>query len=497
MNPNDIDDSQNYDDIRVFEFDGFKSIEDSLAFINGREFDRFLKHLPYAFVFILKCYQKSYFENKKGVQKLNLKFRINRPLVFVFEYIDGYRILYKNYGEYIRFQDANWNNSASTNFGRFINSLEKNTDLGYFCGVFKDITLSTPFGKIDNIQKFMDEFGEKEDLLCIRFLKLFVPNCKPNEDSILSILSRDFRNCRMDGFRTIFDFGIEDVGTKAYSPNNIIPHNLYILNSEFRTQRNISENLLLLAVRTKSIQIVQMLLDCGINLNFTSEELKTAADIAFEQRNLNILILLIENNSKYPNMLDNSLRIPYEIQDIISDTNSLHNLITSINEDYFINFNDSYVEQIKNIIRKRPNLQYWYNVSNKSAVAHAIVTKKFKTYNILLQLGLFVGPSEDIKFIKSLLSDNEREEIRQINASSAIPIIDDYLQVLICNSYVWCSKKDKKYQEQIIKDAFVVLSQNDNIKPILEIVAAARNFKIIFDFNSLFIDSLDFTTDRK
>ena len=136
-------------------------------------------------------------------------------------------------------------------------------------------------------------------------------------------------------------------------------------------------------------------------------------------------------------------------------------------------------------------------MSNESAATKAICAKKFYTYFFLLRNGLFVGPYEDIKSIKKNLEESEQDKIRQINAASAQPIPEDYLLVLRLNSYMWQNKKNQRPAPLMIEDAFKILDKNDDIKPILQIVAAAKNFRIIFDFNHSSVETLDFTSTAK
>ncbi|KAL7013452.1 hypothetical protein ACKWTF_015405 [Chironomus riparius] len=499
-NPN-----SSYHPFRVFVVDNCSSFEHGLNYITSRQFLRFFNSLPYGFVIVLKC-NESNFKNEANILiKLNSHYGTKKPLIVSFEANSVYKIFFKNHGENCRFSEVVGGQQLSpvTDFGTLIMNLESG-DFGYFSGVFEDIWLNKckqdPNKNENTIEKLMDIFAKRKDLLGIRFLHLFNPQLKPDVSLINGILDMDYnymRDSDFDGFCAIFDYNIKDRTRSSTACQALDGFDCHLItNLTFKND----DNYLMLAVKKRNFEAVKFFIKCGINVNLKNSEQKKPADIAFEFGLYDILLQLLRANSMLPQLFYLPFNAPTELTTLVNLSTKLHQLIKDIkercdNESADISKND--IELIDNIISKYPDLKYWYSMSNESAATKAICLKKFGTYNFLLHSGLFVGPYEEIELIKKNLSEDEQHKIREINANNAQPSSKNYLLILRLNSFLWQSNKFQKLHTNLIEDAFNILDNIPEIQPILEIVGAVKTFRIIFDFNKSHVETLDFTSNNK
>lgn len=494
-----------YNPFRVFTVDNCCSFEHGLNYIIDRKFVRFFNSLPYGFVIVLKCAESSLKNEASILIKLKSHYGTKKPLIVSFETDSAYRIFYKNHGENCRFTEVlnDYETSADvTDFGSLMQNLES-VEFGYFCGIFEEITLNkceqNEKSSQKNIEKLMEIFARQKDLLGIRFLHLFNPQLKPKFELIKGILDLDYNNTRdidFDGFSAIFDYNFADTTNNSLALQALDGFACHLI-ANFTFKNN--DNFLILAVKKRNFDAVQFFINCGINVNLTNLDNELPADIAYKLGLYDILLLLLHANSMFPRLFTKPLNCPTDLANLIDLSGQLHQLINKTNEVYsngITEISKKDIEAINDIINKHPHLDYWYNTTNDSAATEAICSKKFETYNFLLRSGLFVGPYEDISLIKKKLSEDEHHKIRVINAASAQTIPKDYLLILRLNSYMWQNKKFCKAHSDLIEDAYNILDKKPEIQPILEIVAAAKNFRIIFDFNHSHVETLDFTSSK-
>jgi len=291
------------------------------------------------------------------------------------------------------------------------------------------------------------------------------------------------------------------------TPDPVIMKNLgsnlnFFLDLKFKNQ----ENLLMLAIRCCNIQASQILINCGINVNATNQNHEIAADIASQKGQFEILLLLLHANSRFPHNFKIQSDAPVELRNFVKIMDILHEMICNVveaNEDnsdedgeIFMKIEEQMQKifsKIHKLIHKLHHLDYWFNTSNHSAVTTALLNKKFSTYNFLISKGLFMGIYEDIDSIKESLNEYEQELITEVNAYLAQPLPKDYILILKLNSFIWHSHKNEDSHLELITEALQILDENEYTQPLLEIVAAAKDFRIIFDFNRSSIEAIDFT----
>ncbi|XP_070503128.1 uncharacterized protein [Chironomus tepperi] len=489
----DKDDDHNHH--RVIILDGFQSHEDGLNYITNQNFSKFIQSCPFMFVIIIQCEYPTFNEKRNISSILKQRYRTKRPLIVIFESINP-KIFYKNHGLYSRFIEYELGTVETEpdviDFPTMLMNFEVN-GLGYFSGCFEQISINNA----DAGQKLMNKLAAKNDLLGIRFLHLFDSSLRPDVQHIRAILANDYNNTELDGFSAIFDFNIEDYGSRKLIYHSISGRDVHlILNSTFENQ----ENLLMTAIKCHNKNAAKLFIKCGINLNLSNgnETCQIAADIAYKTSQYDILLRLLEANSRFPHDFGAGLfdNLTYELKKFINLTTELHELIRKIDEFDWEKSKEN-LEKMLCIIQTYPNLDYWYDQSNTSAATKAIHCKKFRTYSFLLRHGLFIGPFEDIQTIKGMLNPPELDIIRNINAANAQKQPKDYLLILQLNSFIWKNKKNENVPADLIEMTFNILDQNEDIRPILQIVAEVKCFRIVFDFNHTSVEALDFTSGDK
>jgi len=244
------------------------------------------------------------------------------------------------------------------------------------------------------------------------------------------------------------------------------------------------------AIENENIDIVQELLSFPIDINVQHRMTgKRAIDIAWEKRNNEILLVLLNANSVFP---DNfySDEASQDVQDFIQCSTEIHQAIIRNNR-----------QKVIEILEKHKNLRQFYNLQNTSAATIALKFQRIKIYRLLTKSNVYIGPNEDINNIIDKNSEEPLRKIRKVNEhikfihdESSKNIPNKHLMILISNSCVGHDDPNSSHHSKLIQEAFEFLNKNHLIRPILEVVAATKKFKISFDFNRTSILFMDPTS---
>lgn len=159
-------------------------------------------------------------------------------------------------------------------------------------------------------------------------------------------------------------------------------------------------NLLFLAVESGQTQLMNHLLDlCDIK---STAEGRTVADIAYNLNHFEILSILLKENSRFPIdfKIPKNVETPESLMNFIETTKKMHEAIYALDE-------SSVIE----IIEKNPNLRFFYDTDNNSAMAVAITSKAFEIYKIFLSKNITLGPHEIISDLLSHLTTKQRAKL--------------------------------------------------------------------------------------
>ncbi|KAL7016081.1 hypothetical protein ACKWTF_016800 [Chironomus riparius] len=250
----------------------------------------------------------------------------------------------------------------------------------------------------------------------------------------------------------------------------------------FGDMRNYS--LLLLAAEAGNTQFVKKLLNLEIS-STSSDNAINAQELAWKGQLFDTLLVFLESNMTYPSSFD-ATKCPEEIKEFYKISLDFHKAIYSKNE-----------EKIIEIINKNPTLCHFYNYSNESAPRIALNCKYIDVYRLLLSHKIFLGRHETLDETWENFSKSERTILREIHFKHSIYLPEKYLNDLTTNSSVAHDDPNVKAKRDLIKYAFDVLNANPFTQIILMIVAASKNFQILFDFCRNSVHLLDPTANFK
>lgn len=415
----------------------------------------FFYSLPKAFVIIFKHDEISEISDTI----LSIIFNRKRPMVISFESTSGNQFYYKNHGR-------------ERNFKEVIESVDENMDnfgtlLSGFNGKLLDFSAS-------NEKLLMNKAAKTMDFVSVRFLNLFDSKLNPKLDYAKKIIIKDFEKQTLDGFSTLFDCNFMDLS------NDELKFDLKLSNSTqhereliFYTKNKM--NLLTLSVKCRNKSAIKIFINLGLDVNLLNDNSDSAADIAYKNKDFDAIFSLISANSRYPNGF-NADNIDV-LTGFINDMSALHEIV-KINEISGKNY-----KEMDEFIEKYPNLQHFYTVDNTSLVTAAIMSEKFDLVEHLMSKGIYIGPSESMDAITKNLSEERRQKLRLIFAKYLQEFSNNYLPIFFANSWVCHDNRPTVEHREAMRNAFQCLNNIADMKPILKICAAHRNFKIIFDFN--------------
>lgn len=130
---------------------------------------------------------------------------------------------------------------------------------------------------------------------------------------------------------------------------------------------------------------------------------QTPIDLAYNIRNFQIILELLNANSTFPREFKHTDVTP-ELKPFVEMCKSLHDNIKSNNK-----------SKVKEIIEKNPKLRHFYDLQNNSALTCLIVNRKFKVYHTLIKREITFGYHEDTDTILGELSQNRIDSLNKIN----------------------------------------------------------------------------------
>lgn len=239
-------------------------------------------------------------------------------------------------------------------------------------------------------------------------------------------------------------------------------------------------NLLLIAAEKGDFYITNFMLDAGFS---TDSHDTNAQTLAYKGRHFEILFSLLKSNLTYPKNIKIE-ECPDEIKNFYEISQNLHEAIMSKN-----------IAKIDELLLKHQEIHHFYNLNNESVMAFALRNKLFDMYELLISKDVRFGPYENFSAIKEKLNEGERTKLREINYKESKFLPDNHMHILLSNSRLAPSTTYYKQKYDIIQKSFEILNENPFIKIILLIVAASRNFRIVFDFNRNSVELIDPTAE--
>ncbi|CAG9807112.1 unnamed protein product [Chironomus riparius] len=241
-------------------------------------------------------------------------------------------------------------------------------------------------------------------------------------------------------------------------------------------------NLLLLAAENGNSEIVEILLQQGMNTNSLDNKID-AQTLAYQNQHFDVLCQLLQANLKFPASFDTTL-CTGKCKEFCEVTEEVHKLIKADDN-----------EKLKVILNQHKNLKHFYNFSNESALKVAILNESYKTYKELTKRKFRYASHEDPAEYLQDLNEKNKKIVREIHNKFSENIVEKHINTLIGNSFIYHDEVDGQDKQDIISRAYKTLDSIPLVRIILKIVAASKNFKIIFDFNRESVNVADPTVD--
>ncbi|KAG5668085.1 hypothetical protein PVAND_016040 [Polypedilum vanderplanki] len=233
-------------------------------------------------------------------------------------------------------------------------------------------------------------------------------------------------------------------------------------------------NLLMKAIENDKFDLFDELMKLPFDLHEKArtidDEEVTAADIVWKKKNKEILLKLLENNSPFPNGFDEN-EASEDIKEFIKVMNEMHIAVKENN-----------IDNVKKYLKKFPNFKFFYNLQNKSIATFAAEENNMAIYGFLLDHGCSIGRLENHVDIYKCPTE-ALEQIRHNNITHARIFDDRYIWYHYFNSVaVFDEHKPRRFQE-LMREAFEIVNENDDGKLILKITAMNNKVQTQFDFN--------------
>ncbi|CAG9800002.1 unnamed protein product [Chironomus riparius] len=240
-------------------------------------------------------------------------------------------------------------------------------------------------------------------------------------------------------------------------------------------------NLLLIAAEMGNAYVANFILDGGISTEVNDMNAQT---LAWNGRHFEIVFELLKSNHKFPDSI-NIEECPDSIKEFAQISHELNEAMILRN-----------TERVLEIVSNNRKMKHFYNLENESALAFALRNKLFDIYRLLISENIKFGPHEKFSEIKDSMRQSDKEQLREIHYKESKFLPENHMHVLLSNSRLGHGTIETEKKYEIIQKAFEVLNENPLIQVILMIVAASRNFRIIFDFNCDSVEVMDPTANE-
>lgn len=239
-------------------------------------------------------------------------------------------------------------------------------------------------------------------------------------------------------------------------------------------------NLLLVAAEVGNIYIVEIMLELGFSSEYRGMNAQT---LAWKNRHFEVLLLLLKSNLIYPYSI--------YIDECPDDIQEFFEISRELNEAILVKDKD----KVLRIISQNTEMIHFYNLNNESALAFALNRRLFDMYRLLISKNIMFGPHEKFSEIKEDMKESERKKLREIHFKESKYLPDNHINILLSNSRISHDTSNATTKFNCVKKAFEYLNSNPSVQIILKIVAASRNFRIIFDFKRDSVEVVDPTVD--
>jgi len=228
-----------------------------------------------------------------------------------------------------------------------------------------------------------------------------------------------------------------------------------------------NHNLLFHACESGNVPVVGFLLKYGINPDSSEISLQ---DMVWQHRYSDVLLKLLRVNLPFPATIDIT-ECSENLKTFIKLSTEFHELIKCNNQ-----------QRLDEILNQYTKMCYFYNLSNESALKTTLDSRNIKIYEFLVARNLTFAPHEDTDKIWASLNLTDKEDLNTIHLKYLKNLPEKHINILMANTSLSHDENDDEGKMKLIQNAFRVLNKEQNIKILLQIVAASKKFHIVFDF---------------
>ncbi|CAG9811253.1 unnamed protein product [Chironomus riparius] len=257
-------------------------------------------------------------------------------------------------------------------------------------------------------------------------------------------------------------------------------------------------NLLILAVKQNLPNVVQILLDYNFDINHEDYNCNNAMDSAWinylnpkdDQNKYNsskIMEFLLKANSKFPKtkLGFKAHKAPAKVRNALNLNKSLRDLMQAKSYD-----------NLKKIIEENKPLHHFYDIKNKSILAHAYTTYNLEAIEALTLLELRFGGCEVIHDYYTKLADKDAVLIKDLNIKIGYRNPEGHINILLRKSRIGRNDGFSNDKWKSIHDAYQHLNSIPECSVILKIASMWKKLKIVFDFSHSSTSNIDPKTDE-
>jgi hypothetical protein len=329
-----------------------------------------------------------------------------------------------------------------------------------------------------NVVTLLAKLSVKHNLLCFRFLQLFLKTSENFDDSVPIIDTLDY-----DGIGTLLahlELPFEDS----------LPFDLKLNGKQslkLRKPHEYNFNLLLdRAVKRTNIPALKFLLARG---GIDVSQQQAYAKLSWESNLHECLLLLIKFDSPLPDnfYLDQVTNIADEFREILDER-----------EVFFAAIELGAEDEVTEFIEQNRHLKVVYDANNKSAMRHALESNQLVTCAKLRSLGFSTG-IDDVNFKKALnqLSDEQKAEMRNANRMYFAAIDGSHIHHLMAKSRFGSVVKDRETYTKMVKLMYEEIDETKIGNLILRFIGEIEQIEIAFDFIHEHVKDMDPTVTEE
>ncbi|CAG9797634.1 unnamed protein product [Chironomus riparius] len=244
--------------------------------------------------------------------------------------------------------------------------------------------------------------------------------------------------------------------------NNYEPELHHIMDSR-------NYNLLFVASEAGHAKSIDALLKYGLQSQMPEKKL-TAQSLALNGGFSDVLLKQLQGNLPFPPFIEIE-NCSEDLKRFINMCEEVHSIIKSKN-----------LIKLNEILSQNPNIRYFYNQQNESALKSAVTSRAFRIYKFLIERNYNFAPHEDIDEILKPLNLTDKEDLNKIHIQCCKDLPEKHINILIHNTTVTHDDKNENERLELVRKAYRTLNKDPRLRIILQIVAAVKLFHIVFDF---------------